>query len=198
MYIVPDPLPETPNRQSITLGVVSQVIKYPEVELNQTVYPEVGNSTATFDSEVLQYMHHNPRRPSQTAESHPAGRSRNRVKGGRVQDPNELDMSGPSQAQRLSFKSSPQAQVSVLSPTQTSASALVRRVLEVPTIASSVTNSVSLVPKLSINVDSLQSDKGEHEKINATDDNPYCIPSKKLQVDPTGTRTFTVDARSRT
>ena len=116
-------------------------------------------------------MRHNPRRPSQAAGDNSARRTRNRVKGGRVQDPNKLDMSRPSHAQRPGpSRAGAPAQVSVPALTQTSASALVRRVLEVPTIASSVSSSVSFVPKLSIDGDSPRSDRGEDEVVNAADD----------------------------
>ena len=129
-------------------------------------------------------MRHNPRRPSQAAGDNPAGRTRNRVKGGRGQNPNELDMSGLSQAQRPGpSRAGPPAQVSVRAPTHTSASALVRRVLEVPKIASSVTYSVSFVPRLSIDGDSPRSDGDEGEEMNAADDTIHgASPARSLRL----------------
>ena len=88
-----------------------------------------------------------------------------------MRDPNEPDMSGPSQAQRPGPSiAGLTAQVSVPASTQTSASALVRRVIEVPTIASSVSSSVSFAPRLSIVGDSPRSDGGEGDEVNAADD----------------------------
>ena len=47
-------------------------------------------------------MRHKPRRRSQVAGDNPAGRTRNHIKGNRVQELDEFDfdMSGPSQVQR--------------------------------------------------------------------------------------------------
>ena len=133
---------------------------------------EVEHPIAIFDSAVPQYMRHNPRRPSQAAGDNTAGRTRNRIKESRVQDPNDLDMSGPSQAQRPGpSRTGPSAPA----PTQTSASALVRRVLEVPTIALSVTSSLSFAPILSIDEDSPRSDGGEGEEVNAADNTIHGI-----------------------
>ncbi len=89
-------------------------------------------------------------------------------------------MSGPSQTQRLGpSRANPPPQVPV--PTQTSASALVQRVLYVPTIALSVSSSVSFAPRLSIDGDSPRSDGGEGEEVNAADDTIHgASPAKSL------------------
>ena len=116
-------------------------------------------------------MRHNPRRPSQAAVDNPAGRTRNRIKESRVQDPDELDMSGPSQTQRPGpSRIGPPVQIPIPAPTLTSASALVRRVLEILMTASSVSSSVSFAPRLSIDGNSPRSDGGEGEEGNAADD----------------------------
>ena len=97
-----------------------------------------------------------------------------------MKDTNEIDMSGPSQTQRPGpSRANPPVQVPA--PTQTSASALVRRVLEVPTIASSVSSSVSFVPRLSIDGDSPRREGGEGEEVNVADDTIHgASPARSL------------------
>ena len=146
------------------------------------VYHKIGHTTATFDSEVPQYMRHNSRRPSQAAGNNQAIRTRNRVNESRVQDPNEPDMSGPYQAQRPGpSRAGLPAQVSVSGPIQTSASALIRQVVEDSTIASSLSSSVSFAPRLSIDGDPPRSGGGEGEKVNAADNTIHgASPAKSL------------------
>ena len=113
----------------------------------------------------------NPRRPSQAAGDNPAGRTCIQIKKSRVQDPDDFDMSGPSQVHRPGpSRTGPPAQVSIPVPTLARAYVFTQRALAVPTTVSSVTSSLSFMQELSIDGDSPRGDGGEGEEANDVDD----------------------------
>ena len=133
------------------------------------VYPEVYRSTAIFYLQVPQCMRHNPSRSSQVAGDKPAGRTCNRIRKSRAQNPDVLNMSGQPQAHKSgpSTGVGPPAPVPAPAQSLVAAGKLIRRVLMVPTTTvSSVPSSSSFVPILLSERNSPLGDKREGEKGN--------------------------------
>ncbi len=105
-------------------------------------------------------MRYNPRQPSQVAGDNPAGRTRNRIRQNRAQNPNVLNISGQPQAS----KPGPSTAVGPPAPSAN----VVRRALAVPTTVASIASAASFM-QITARESSPRCDRRE-EDANIADD----------------------------
>ena len=123
--------------------------------------PEIEHSTATFCLLLPQCIRHYPRQPSESTGDNPAGRTGNRIKKNRAQNPNVHDMSSQPQTQKPGT-------LTRVGPPAPSVK-LVRRALALPTTSRSASSSLSFLPLTASERNSPRGDRREEDDVNIGD-----------------------------